>query len=145
VTDHNGGETTGRLRTFDASSITIATPRGEQSIDRRDVYVIERRGDSVASGALAGSIVGAAFGAWFTAEWGCGALLDPYKRCPATTFAAVMGMMGGIGAGIGIGIDALFRGRTNIYSRANGDAWPSVRVSPAAGLSGASISVSSGW
>jgi hypothetical protein len=145
VTDNTGRETVGRLRTFDASSITVATPRGDESIDRRHVYVIQRRGDSVASGALAGSIVGAAFGAWFTAQWGCGAMLDPHMPCPATTYAAVMGMMGGIGAGIGIGIDALFRGRTNIYSRANGDAWPSVRVTPAAAGSHASISVSAAW
>ena len=145
VTEFSGKESVGRLKRVDPSSLTIDTPDGERSFERRAVYAIHRRGDSVANGARFGVVLGAAAGARLTSQWGCGALLDPYERCPASTFAAVMAMTGGLGAGIGIGIDALFRGRTQIYPPDTGGLWPTVSVVPAASRRHANLSVSMRW
>ena len=145
ITDIDGTETKGRLRRVDPSSITIDGPSGERSIERQKVLSIHRRGDSVASGAIAGALVGATLGALALADGGCGALLSPYERCPARTFAGVMGVCGGLGAGVGIGIDALFRGRTQIYPRKNDVTGSAVRLVPAVSHRHASISVLAKW
>ena len=145
VTDVDGTETRGRLRRVDPSSITIDGLVGEKSIERQNVLSIHRRGDSVANGAIAGALAGATLSALALADLGCGALLSPYERCPALTFAGVMGVYGGIGAGIGVGIDALFRGRTQIYPRKNDVMGSAVRVVPAVSHRHASISVLARW
>jgi hypothetical protein len=134
VVDANGMEFVGRLLQVEPSSLTISTSDGEQSFARERVSELYRRGDSVASGAKFGAVVGAIVGALGTKDGGCGALLSPYKSCPVQTYAANMAIIGGLGAGIGVGIDALFRGRTRIYPGKRGTVWPEVTVASDADL-----------
>lgn len=145
VVDANGMEFVGRLLQVEPSSLTISTSDGEKSFAPERVSELYRRGDSVASGAKFGAVVGAILGALGTKDGGCGALLSPYKSCPVQTYAANMAIIGGLGAGIGVGIDALFRGRTRIYPGKRGSVWPAVTVAPDAGLPRASIAMSMRW
>jgi hypothetical protein len=146
VTDIDGTESVGRLQRVDRSWITIETSTGEKSIERQQVFAIHRRGDSLANGAIAGALVGAGLAAWILADDGCGPMLSSrYERCSVWEFAAGMGMVGGIGAGIGLGIDAIFRGRTQIYPGKAGETWSGVRIAPTITHRYASISVSARW
>jgi hypothetical protein len=116
VFDAEGFETTGRLLRVDADSITIQTADGERSFDLlRNVQGVYRRGDSVKSGAQIGGVAGGLFGLWLARNMSCGPLLAPHKPCSALHTLGLMGYMGGIGAGIGVGIDALHRSSTRIY------------------------------
>ena len=145
VTDVDGTQTKGRLRRVDPTSITLDSPLGETSIERQKVLSIHRRGDSILNGAVIGALVGATLGGLALADGGCGALLSPYKRCSTLEFAGAMGITGGIGAGIGVGIDAIFRGRTQIYPRKNDLMGSTMRVVPAVSHRHASISVLAQW
>jgi hypothetical protein len=146
VTDIDGTESVGRLQRVDRSWITIETSTGEKSIERQHVFAIDRRGDSLANGAIAGALVGAGLAAWVLADDGCAPMLSSrYERCSAWEFAAAMGMVGGIGAGIGLGIDAIFRGRTQIYPGKAEETWSGVRIAPIITHRYASISVSARW
>jgi hypothetical protein len=145
VVDNNGTEFVGRLLRVDPSSLTISTSEGEQSFTEERITEIFRRGDSVASGAKIGAVVGAILGGLLQKDMGCGALLDAYKPCSVGEYAATMAVFGGMGAGIGVGIDALFHGRTRIYPGKNGRVWPAVTVAPDASLNHAGIVVSARW
>jgi hypothetical protein len=145
VVDANGMEFVGRLLQVEPSSLTISTSDGEKSFARERVSELYRRGDSVASGAKIGAVVGAILGALATKDRGCGALLSPYKSCSVQIYAGNMAIIGGLGAGIGVGIDALFRGRTQIYPGKRESVWPTVTVVPDGGLRHASIATSMRW
>jgi hypothetical protein len=145
VVDANGTEFVGRLLQVEPSSVTISTSEGEKSFARERVSELYRRGDSVANGAKIGAVVGAVLGALATKDGGCGALLSPYESCPVQTYAANMAIIGGLGAGIGVGIDALFRGRTQIYPGNRGSVWSAVTIAPVADFPRASIAMSMRW
>jgi hypothetical protein len=75
-----------------------------RTLQEREVASIRhRRDDSLANGAAWGLGIGAAAG--FAA---CG-------RCHIGPGLAMAGLYGGIGAGIGVGIDALFRGKAEVF------------------------------
>jgi hypothetical protein len=145
VVDNNGSEFVGRLLRVDPSSLTMATSEGERSFAPERIIEIFRRGDSVANGAKIGAVIGAILGGLALKDGGCGALLDPYTPCSAGEYAGTMAITGGLGAGIGIGIDALFRGRTRIYPSKSGRDWPAVSVASAAGVHHASVLLSTRW
>jgi len=145
VLDNNGTEYVGRLLRVEPSSLTIATPEGEQSFAAERVSEIYRRGDSVWSGVKVGAVIGAILGGLATKDGGCGALLDPYKPCSAWEYTQNMAATAGLGAGIGAGIDALFHGRTRIYPGKHGNVWPAVTVLPDASLNHAGLLVSARW
>jgi hypothetical protein len=145
VFDANGNEYVGPLLRVEPSSLTIATADGEQSIAREKVSEIYRRGDSVKSGAIIGGAVGAILGGLALKDGGCGPFLGPYQSCSVGEYAGAMAVVGGIGAGIGVGIDALFHGRTRIYPGRSDSAWATVDVVPDAGVSRAGIAVAMRW
>jgi hypothetical protein len=114
VVDFAGQETAGLLERADTSSVTIRTLDAEKSFALPDVYEVYRRGDSVWSGTVIGAVSGGVVGALLLADAPCGALLTP-RPCTFRETVGILGFTSGIGAGIGLGIDALIRGRTRIY------------------------------
>lgn len=107
ITDAAGQRLRGKLADLSESSLVLEASGTRRVLQAADVDIIEKRGsDSLKNGALIGfsigaGLVGSAIGA-STGEWGYAAL------------GAVV--YGGIGAGIGVGIDALIEGRRVIYA-----------------------------
>jgi hypothetical protein len=108
VTQADSGEVVrGRLVELSAASLAVLTPdnrRVEIPVDR--VLRIEGRGDSVKNGALIGAAVMAGlslFGCQGTTSAG---------QCSAFVLANV-----GVGALMGVGVDALIPGRSTLYSK----------------------------
>jgi hypothetical protein len=145
VLDTNGSEWTGRLLNIDDAAVTLATPDGPLSVARGRVAEIYRRGDSVVSGITIGAVTGAALGVWFTKETGCGAMLSGYEPCSAREYAASVAITTGLGAGIGLGLDALVRGRTRIYPTETRGFWPTVNLAPQVSPRHAAIVASTRW
>jgi hypothetical protein len=115
VIDSAGIEATGRLLGVEGSLFRVQTPNGEASFDLHEIQVVYRRGDSIWSGAVNGAVIGATLGLLTASKISCGPLLGPHQRCSALESLGITGSWAGFGAGIGIGIDALVRGRTRIY------------------------------
>lgn len=116
VLDNNGFEIKGVLETLGPATLTIRTPDGPRHFDlATQVAAVDRKGDSVADGAVFGALIlGAVGGVFALGDQSCGPLLAG-RPCTAREGAATVGLCAAIGAGIGVGIDALRRGRTQIY------------------------------
>ncbi len=93
----------------------------ESQVDR----IRQRVPDSRKNGALIGFLVGAA-----GATAGGVALASPEGSCKAGCIAANVAYGGGIGALVGLGIDALIQGRKDIYVKSDGRRSHNVGVSP---------------
>ena len=145
VLDNNGTEWTGRLLKIDEAAMTLATPDGPRTIDRARVAEIYRRGDSVVSGITIGAVTGAILGVWATKETGCGAMLSGYRPCSLRGYAERTATATGLAAGIGLGIDALVRGRTRIDPSEKRAFWPAVNLAPQVSPRHAAIVVSTRW
>ena len=109
LTDATGQRLRGKLAELSASSLVLEIAGARRLFQDNDVAIIEKRGaDSLKNGALiglaiGGGLFGPAIGA-ATGDWG---------------FAVVGGLIyAGIGAGIGVGVDALIEGSRVIYAGA---------------------------
>ena len=116
VLDNNGFETRGVLETMGPETLTIRTTDGPRQFDlATEVASVHRRGDTVLDGAVFGALImGAVGGVVALGDHSCGPLFAA-RPCSAREGAAIVGTCAAFGAGIGIGIDALRRGRTQIY------------------------------
>lgn len=107
ITDAAGQRLRGKLAELSAASLVLDVSGTRRVFPGTDVDIIEKRGsDPLKNGALIGLSIGAgvfgpAIGAT-TRDWRFGML------------AAVL--YGGIGAGIGVGVDALIEGQHVIYA-----------------------------
>jgi len=136
VRDAVGAETTGRIESVSSSALTLETSGGRRDFREADVAtILQRRSDSLANGALWGLAFGLAVG-------GIGAAAMCYDGPCDASLAAVVAVNGGIGAGIGVGVDALITRRQTIYQRAGGSA--TFRMAPLLGhrRRGVALSVS---
>jgi hypothetical protein len=114
LTDVAGYELTGRIETLSSSALSLAIDGTRRGFLESDVTMIrQRRGDSLANGAWWGFGILAGLAIAGTAH--CG---ECWHDQPAF-MAAFVGLQGALGAGIGVGIDALSRGERTIY-RASG-------------------------
>jgi hypothetical protein len=123
VTDAQGREVKGKIRTLSLEAVALKGD-GDRTLAAAEVTTIRmRETDTLRSGALIGLGVGAASGLAGCAAGGATGPSD-YAWCGAI-FSA-------IGAGIGVGIDALTPGRKIVAYRAPGAAGaPSARLSVA--------------
>jgi hypothetical protein len=128
ITDSSGREQ--KVRIVEVSSDAVSTSSGVfRAAEIRQVR--ERQADSVLNGALIGA--GAFIG---TGLFMC-QLMEPWEVCNNPGSIA---QTGALGAGIGIGVDALIRGRRTIYG-ARPDA-ARLHVTPLAGTRGRGVQVS---
>jgi hypothetical protein len=129
VTDDTGTETRGRVVDVGPSSLRVAINGTERDWPAPTVQRLERRGDSVRNGAIAGSVTAGIFGLLgFVAAAGAGGGGEAFPIVPTEQqMITGLALLIGAGAGIGAGIDALIPGRTLVYlkpsSRANLEPW----------------------
>jgi hypothetical protein len=114
VVTANGGDGTRQLATTDI------------------VRVRARQSDSVLNGALIGAGAAVAVGLYL-----CN-VTEPWKNC-RDDFGPMF-RIGALGAGIGVGVDALIRGRRTIYERGQGAA--RLQAAPIAGRHAGGLRVS---
>jgi hypothetical protein len=114
VRDSNGAETTGKLDSLTAHGLTIVSDGRPQEWGDGDVSrIFQRKQDSLANGALWGLAGGAgAYGV-------LAAIVCSGGDCeePDATVAAALAVYAGLGAAVGVGIDALITRRHMIYEQ----------------------------
>jgi hypothetical protein len=123
VTDDGGRELDGRIVSLGVSTLSLQHDRTKQTeIPYGDVLRIDRPRDGLSNGALIGLGVGAAFGltAWAVDRDPGPCDPDGWWECspPGTTeYVAATLVTAGLGAAIGVGVDALIRRERNLYRR----------------------------
>jgi hypothetical protein len=112
VTDAQGREVKGRIAALGGDALTLEGGGG-RSFGSADVTTIElRRNDSLGNGALIGLGVGAGLS--------LAACLAEMEGSDQGWCAVAAAFYGGVGAGIGVGIDALIPGKKQVVYRAPG-------------------------
>ena len=145
VTTDTGAEASGRLLRIDADSLTIRDRDQERTFQREHVIFVDRRGDSLRNGAIVGAITGAGLGALSGVMSDCGGLLEAPRDCTAGERARVLAIMTGFSTGVGIGIDALVRGRTRMYGRAAAGRSTTAIVAPFLHHRAVGLALSTSW
>ena len=113
VQDDSGNETKGKLLRLDQQSIKILVDGQERTFELSGVSRIQKRGDSLKNGAIAGAVLGAIVGSMIlTAD--CDGV-EYYCTAGARTLIALG--TAGIYSAIGAGVDAAIPGRTTLYQR----------------------------
>ena len=121
ITDEQGREFDGRIHNVTAQGLTIRTGDDRADVPFAEIVRIDRPEDTLWNGARIGFVVGAGLALLtIVAEdsRSCGSC-DPVIAVPAGGyfFAGAM-IAGGVGAAVGVGVDALIRRDPNIYRRA---------------------------
>lgn len=144
ITDDGGRQLEGRIGALGPDRLSVASRTDVTELAYERIMRIDRPHDGLGNGALWGFGVGAGLGlAMVLAEevaecdpavfFSCG---DPHP----VAYLLVPGITGGLGAAIGVAVDALIRRERNIYRRGG---TPDVRVLPrfGRGTAGAALSV----
>jgi len=127
VTDRAGHETRGKLVRLTDASVTIAVDGADRTFEIADVSLIERRGDSLKNGAIAGLVVGMGLGALSMGIADC-----PYGETHCTgTRVAGFALSTALYTAIGTAIDAAISGRTRVWPSTGKAGAPVASVSPA--------------
>jgi hypothetical protein len=112
VTDAQGREVKGHILSLAPDQLTLEG--GTKAFAAADVAnIATRRHDSLGNGALIGLVVGAG-----TVAVACAASIESDEDAGWCALAALA--YGGIGAGIGVGIDAMIPGKKQVVYRAAG-------------------------
>ena len=132
----------GKVAALSLESISLVVDGKATEIYIDHISRIVRRGDSVWNGALIGLAAGAATGFLAVSSGSC----DPRAWGPCFDeprfVAAVTLLFGGVGAGVGAGVDALIRRERVVYQRG---ASPVARVIPLVGKEGGGARVAVSW
>jgi hypothetical protein len=134
----DGIRTRGKIESLTPASLRISTKGGFRDFGQKDALEIKQtRSDSLANGALIGAVSGGAI-------MGVAAIvLCSGGECDANggQIAGVIVAYTGIGAAIGIGIDAIFRHHQTIYKQPAQNALRNIDVAPllTSGRKGAAV------
>jgi hypothetical protein len=144
VTDDQGREWQGRIEAFAADSLVLlAKDRQRRDIPYATILRIDRPHDTLANGALIGFVSGAVYGLLAVAvEENADCEPGAFFSCGDPTAAAyvlIPAILGGVGSGIGVGIDALVRRDPTLFRR--GDSRVVLAPSLGRGVRGLSLSV----
>jgi len=113
ITDAGGAEQKMRIVGLSGDTITATVGEAVRRIRTTEVKRVRaRHSDSFINGALIGA------GAAIATGLGMCTLTEPWENC-RDDVGPMLGI-GALGAGIGIGIDALIRGRTTLYEAPRG-------------------------
>ena len=144
ITDDQGHEWQGRIEAIEPDKVVLLTKdRQRRDTPYAAIVRIDRPHDTLANGALIGFVSGAIYGllavvAEESADCDPGVFLscgDP----TAAAYVVIPPVLGAIGAGIGVAIDALIRREPTLYRR--GDSRVTLRPSLGRGVSGIHLSV----
>jgi len=138
ITDNQGQEFKGSIHTVATDGLNMLVNGKSVDLPYDTIIRIDRPNDGLANGALIGLGVGTAVGliAW---------AVDPCESfCVGGTGAAVGStlIMGGLGAAVGVGIDALRHHEREIYKRGSS---VHATIAPAIGRRGGGGVVSMTW
>lgn len=112
VTDGAGRETRGRVIGLSAATLELAVNEQQRTFTDNDIALIrQRRPDPLRNGALIGLGVGVGIGALCL----IGAAQE--EEIGGGWAAACLGIYAGLGAAVGVGMDAAIRGTRPIYAR----------------------------
>jgi hypothetical protein len=113
VLPDEGAEVSGRLLRVDAGSLVLLVEGSERRFEQSRVRRIDKRGDRLRNGAIIGAGVGAVSGLLAALISDCPGK-DPGGSCVGAR-AAGFALSVGVYSALGVGIDALAVGRTNVY------------------------------
>jgi hypothetical protein len=142
VIDDEGREITGKVSLVSQAALHLVRDGTATEIAFARITQIARPTDSLANGALIGLAAGAAFGV-LGATVGTDDCDDYFAPCfegPRYVIGSAL-IFGGIGAGIGVGIDALIRRNRVVYRRDG----PTAHVVPVVGRGAKAVVVSLRW
>jgi hypothetical protein len=123
ITDSSGQERRARVVSVSGDAVTTSADGVSRRLAMNDIRrVAVRQSDSLLNGALIGAGAAIASGLFLCTR------TEPWRNCRDDV--GPMMRIGAIGAGVGIGIDALLRGRQTIYAA---DSGRSVWVAPVLG------------
>lgn len=147
ITDDQGREWHGRIDTLTADHLTVLTgDRQRTDLPYGTILRIDRPHDSLANGALIGLASGAAIGLGLViAEEADNCEPQGFFDCgdpTAGAYVIVPLVFGGLGAAVGVGIDALVRKDSNLFQRTGG---ARVRLAPTVGPGLRAVTVSVRW
>ena len=124
LTDHAGAEVRGRIATLSPSAIVLETRDGPRTWDEGDVRTIrQRRGDPLGNGALIGLGVGAGLGLAAGLV-----IVDEGNEVGWVVMPTLI--YGGLGAAIGVGVDALVTRELVIFESKGGLPRTQLRITP---------------
>ena len=124
VMDTSGRELKGRIDRLSASSISVLVGGNTRILQESDILTIrQRKDDRLSDGARNGFIGGALFGVLV------GVALREYDGGGALVTTAAL-IYGGIGAGIGVGIDGMITSDRIIYDARARSSRANIRVGP---------------
>jgi hypothetical protein len=110
ITEARGGVTRGKIARITDSSIAVLTRGQLKTFSEQDVLEIrQRRADPLNNGAKYGAIAGLGFGTLYAA--GAVTLLDCNLGCGVL----IGGLYTAVGAGIGVGIDAMIVRESTVF------------------------------
>lgn len=114
VTDVMGRDVTGVVATLSSKALELVVAGSRRDFQEGDLKKIrQRRGDSLANGAVWGLGIGAGWGALIIV----GLASENHDTGGPGAVAGFIGTFGGLGAAVGVGTDALIRGRPVIYDK----------------------------
>ena len=139
VTDDQGRTLSGRIGELRPDALMLLVGRDTTKVPYDRIVSIDRPGDRLWDGALVGLVVGAGTGLAVAAAsddsgWG--------SPDPAFVALVLTPMLGGIGAAIGVGVDAAIRRDSNLYRRTGPNR---ISLSPALGPRHRSVAISVWW
>jgi hypothetical protein len=141
VTDDQGRTLSGRIGELSPDALMLLVGRDTTKVPYDRIVSIDRPRDRLWDGALVGLVVGAGIGlagavaaASDDSGWG--------SPDPAQVALVLPPMLGGIGAAIGVGVDAAIRRDSNLYRRTGPTR---ISLSPALGPRHRSVAISVSW
>ena len=141
VTDDQGRTLSGRIGELSPDALMLLVGRDTTKVPYDRIVSIDRPRDRLWDGALVGLVVGAGIG---LAGAVAAASDDPNWGSPSPAHVALVAppMLGGIGAAIGVGVDAAIRRDSNLYRRTGSTR---ISLSPALGPRHRSVAISVRW
>jgi hypothetical protein len=137
VTDATGNVTEGRVTGLSKSALSLTSKSSTRDWTESEVFKIRQwRPDSLKNGALIGAGAGLGFGAIGAAIF-CG----EFRSGCAAEAAAFLAFYGGIGAGIGVGIDALIPSKKTVYLGGKEISLNRIKVKPLVSKSSKGVAV----
>lgn len=128
----NGAVISGRVVGLTSDAIQIESPAGRREVVANDVESVATRGDGLRNGTVYGFLGGAAFGALFASTFS-----GEFRG--GDMMSGIL-IFGSLGAGLGVGFDALIDGTTVVYRAGRARASVVPILSPRTLGLGASIS-----
>jgi hypothetical protein len=140
VTDMTGTTTKGKIESVTAESLRLSANDIVREFSQKDARLVQhRKSDSLKNGAIIGAVTGGGAAAVMV-----GVLCAAFGDCPVAGVVGYIGAFAAVGAGAGVGVDALITSRHTLYQSPGTAALNRFQVKPliSADKKGAAVSFS---